>query len=150
MRLIPVLGAIYGGIHLLAWYDLFPNERELKLWRGAALLIFVPSAGALVLMGLIAAIVWGFSRLRALATRHTMSEQPPGSSRSLSGCTEKGGYATILNLGKGILCLLILAVGFLYPFARGYLIWECLRTVFNLPPGAFQTTQWPQYFPHIT
>ncbi|KAL2071132.1 hypothetical protein VTL71DRAFT_12367 [Oculimacula yallundae] len=50
------------------------------------------------------------------------------------------------------LTLIVLTIGlaFLYVPARAYLVYESVRTVFLLPPGAFETATWTQYLVHVT
>ena len=39
---------------------------------------------------------------------------------------------------------------FSYVLARVYLVIEAFRNLAYLPAGAFETPEWPNYFPHIT
>ena len=166
-----IVAAAYGGLHALAWNAPFPSHREMVLWRVSALLIASPAASCVLLMLLYYAFVLAGLTFRSCClscvVRLAPAPKPKHNRAPHSGppvvIKEKplptGDTAgTLLQFTISILRLLggviegfaLAAIMCLYIPARAYLVYESFRTVFYLPPGAYITTSWPQYLPHIT
>lgn len=148
----------YGGLHALAWNAHFPTHRELILWRISVLVIAIPAA-------LLLLFVFGYYTIllvlnlflschhkfnpRSMHTRTTTSRMNQSTSEGdttsqISTKIGDGSFA-IEALGPLIVLLWIL-----YLLARAFLVYESFRTVFCLPPEAYEATKWTQYLPHIT
>lgn len=159
-----LIAAGYGGLHGLAWNAPFPTHRELKLWRISALIIASPAALVFLLILLQhAAIFAGFifrCCYRKLApdpnvkpTEKSRPESPAVKEKPLQQSTarfKKITLSLLRGLGSLVQAVTFNAIIFLYVPARGYLVYESLRTVFFLPPEAYRATRWTQYLPHIT
>ena len=157
------MAAGYGVLHALAWNAHFPTHRELKLWRISALIIISPAG--LLLLGYIAIFTWII--LHLCYCKLARNPKPKSTEQSLpqpavvtdrpSAQRTTSSVETIISTGTSIFAsasieietLLTVSAIYLYIPARGYLVYESLRTVLFLPPGAFSAT-WTQYLPHIT
>lgn len=155
-----LVAASYGGLHALAWNARFPTYRERKLWRISALLIASPPVlyFLLFILAFVANSV-GFccSRLGTKITRKpTEQTRPVTITAGTKLSTQDTDFSLISSkliieaVGWVAQALTTAALLVLYFPARGYLVYESFRTVFYLPPEAYQTTSWPQYLPHIT
>ena len=163
-----LVAAGYGVLHALAWYAHFPTHRELKLWRISALIIICPAA--LILLSILLRYITIFTRTilrlcyykiaRDPKTNSTEKSLPqpavvtdkPSAQRTTSSVENTISTGTLISSSlcdSIIVPLLGVSVIFLYIPARGYLVYESLRTVFFLPPEAYSAT-WTQYLPHIT
>lgn len=165
------LAACYGGLHALAWNARFPSKRQRKLWRISAIVIASPATLFLLLV-LFAIFIQYLSSLLALILRMrnrnlaplpvTASSPPNTEPRpiTITSPTKDLGKARKNNKCRWDVPLEVLsglasiavasAVMVLYLPARAYIVCESFRMVFFLPPEAFRTTSWSQYFPHIT
>ena len=158
-----LVAAGYGGLHALAWNAYFPTHRELKLWRISALIIASPATLYFLLMLLghtiiLAGLILRFCYRKRVPdpnpkpAKKLQPEPPTIKEKSSSQRTARFKRITMSALrGLGILAQAIAsnALLFLYYLARGYLVYESLRTVFFLPPEAYEATMWTQYLPHI-
>ena len=177
---VAFVSACYGGLHVLAWNAHFPTHRELKLWRAATLIIVIPplsvfvivAAGCLVAVPLALSRVLKYPRSSRQKTASTststandsapnsksvdQSQIPAASSgeHSRQQQAESQFWQAAKWVGKGLELVLEvfgpIVIGFLYFPARVYLVYESLRTVFDLPPEAYKSTNWTQYLPHIS
>ncbi|KAL8678697.1 MAG: hypothetical protein Q9186_004972 [Xanthomendoza sp. 1 TL-2023] len=148
---ITVSGALYGGLHLIAWNATFPSSNEQLLWRLSAL--FVTCNGLLI-------GVHGRA-LQSRAARKAsegLSAMVPRLGQMLPVHEKRGEFGTgtrrPINYPLGLVfvlsTVLVPLLWFSYVIARVYLVIESFRTVAYLPSGAFETPTWPAYFPHIT
>ena len=149
---LSLVGAGYGGLHALAWNAHFPSHKELKLWRISVLIIAAPAALVFLffLLSLIAVLlmlIFWFNDPKTDPNPKKPTEMPPPNT-SVAIKENSSTLETISELLIGV--PLGCAVIFLYLPARGYLVYESFRTVFFLPAAAYATTNWLQYFPHIT
>ncbi|MCJ1397741.1 hypothetical protein MMC11_000937 [Xylographa trunciseda] len=156
------VGAVYGGLHALAWNAPFPSHRETVLWRVSALLIASPAVICLLMMLLYYATLMAAFVLRSFCLKlapapkpkqKPQREPPPVKEETSSGSTvraKKIAMSTLRLIGDISRYLAGPAFCCLYFTARGYLVFESFRTVFFLPPEAYEATMWTQYLPHIT
>ncbi|KAL8875984.1 MAG: hypothetical protein Q9198_005740, partial [Flavoplaca austrocitrina] len=141
-----ITGALYGGLHLVAWSAPLSSSLEELLWQIAG--ASVTCTG--FVFGLLALIAKTNFCKRSLTNFVKVVTQKP---LDASIRAEKlGKHASAI--GMGLLSCIILpclpVLWLLYLASRGYLVVESLKNVAYLPPGSFQTPEWPSYFPHIT
>ena len=157
----------YGGLHALAWNAHFPTHRELKLWRISALIIISPAALLLllILLGHITIFTltilhfcyWKLScNLKGISTKKSLQQPAVVTDKPSLQRTRKfvetsiSSHKSLTDSNSDtIASFLAISAVYLYIPARGYLVYESLRTVFFLPPEAYSAT-WTQYLPHIT
>ncbi len=158
------VAASYGGLHALAWDAHFPSRQELILWRVSAL--FIASPVALFVLAAVAKHIFIIitKRFRSLyrkcnpdsvqkptgASEIKQPVGPDGNSSQNSTRFARVTKVTLQFLDKATSEVLFPALVFPYLFARAYLVYESFRTVFFLPPEAYEATKWTQYLPHIT
>ena len=159
-----LVAACYGALHALAWNAHFPTIKELKLWRTSAIII----AGPAILFFLFTlgshVLIFAFRTCGAVSRKvvpdddHQTKTEKSRTEQSTvrdSNAPEPETCFGEVNCFLGGLCklaglMLSSAFFFLYLIARVFLVVESLRTVFFLPPEAYQATSWTQYLPHIT
>ncbi|KAL8946920.1 MAG: hypothetical protein Q9222_006745 [Ikaeria aurantiellina] len=128
-----VSGALYGGLHLIAWNAELASKTELLLWRLSA--ICVACNG--IPIGLGGHLIYA-----------------PGTSVIASKLLAKMRRSTLAKVVGCILlapCLVVFPLIWIsYVLARTYLVVESFRNLFYLPAGAYETPSWPSYVPHIT
>jgi hypothetical protein len=159
-----LVAAGYGGLHGLAWNAHFPTHLELNLWRISVLVIASPAALCFLLILLrhdtifavfIFLVCW---RKLAPDPNPKRTEKSQSKSRVVNENSSSQSMAPfkkitmsiLRGLGNLVQALVPVVILFLYLPARGYLLYESLRTVFFLPPEAYRATGWTQYLPHIT
>ncbi len=119
--LLPVLPAVYGGIHLLVANFEFPSPIEKLLWRIASFDI-ICTMPVFFLLTYIGGII------------SPRSFKPDSDSESF--------FATLYKLpGNVLLCL--------YVSARVYLVVESFISLRAVPIGVYWTPSWLQKLPHI-
>jgi hypothetical protein len=151
---VSVVGALYGGLHVLAWDSHFPKHRELILWRASTLIIACPAAIGMILF---LATVLFLSILGVVnpswKENRNGTQETPAVAQEKPQQSPARARAPVHALRKLCVFLITLAYGaflILYLAARGYLVVESFRTTFFLPPEAYQATRWTRYFPHIS
>ncbi|KAL8790063.1 MAG: hypothetical protein Q9213_000765 [Squamulea squamosa] len=152
---VSISGLLYGGLHLVAWNAVFASDVELLFWRISA--IFVASNGLVI--GLIWIILLS-ETARSMSLGMLLGNPRPTQLPQHYDTDGKTGYhrsnyvkrtvrhplAWVLFCGAMLLPLL----GFSYVIARVYLVVAAFRNLAYLPASAFETPNWPTYFPHIT
>ncbi|KAE8451037.1 hypothetical protein EG329_004709 [Mollisiaceae sp. DMI_Dod_QoI] len=122
---------IFGSLHCIAWNFSFPRDVERLLWRLASIFtIAFPPFYVLFSVG--------FALLTGRSTAKGDGSKPQ----------REAGF--VFNTVRGFIILAIsfpLFIGYL--LARIYVIVEIFRSLFFLPPEAFQTTAWLSAFPFI-
>lgn len=87
-------------------------------------------------------------------TTTTITEKPDGQKKKQQHPDQPLWIELSILFGRSLIeivqVMLCSAFGALYFCSRVYLCYESVRTVFYLPPGAYQTPSWPRYLPHIT
>lgn len=148
---LAVSGALYGGLHLVAWNAAFPSRIEQILWRTSAMCVACNG----LLLGLAAYLPHCLVVRRALyrmaALRHHRYKSPLYSqdyNYKPSRFDWISNIIWIFLFGFGMIVLPLL--WFSYVAARVFLVVESLKGLSYLPSGAFDTPAWPAYFPHIT
>lgn len=137
-----VIGAAYGGLHLLAWNPPVSSHTQILMWRisGITLAIsaVVPIAGIYTMVA--CAIM--YEKLEKTTAWKDMASKVPEWIRDY--------VMFVIVLISGLLFYVIaIGGGLLYVFSRVYLLIECVISIPYLPDTVFQTTNWSQYFPHI-
>ncbi|KAL8646763.1 MAG: hypothetical protein Q9226_006725 [Calogaya cf. arnoldii] len=139
-------GALYGGLHLVAWSAPLSSPLEELLWRIAG--VSVTFTG--ITIGLLALIAKTDFCKQSLSNFVKVVTRKPLEA-STRGEKVRKHFAAI---GMGILFCVILPclplLWFLYLASRGYLVVESLKNIAYLPPGSFEQPEWPSYFPHIS
>lgn len=142
---VSVSGLLYGGLHLVAWNADFASHVELLLWRISA--IFVACNG--IVMGIVGLFL--SSETARGASSATSLGMPNPSSRPRKGKRKvRVVYNKLLTAALFSSTLFLPLLWFSYVLARVYLVVEAFRNLAYLPAGAFETPEWPNYFPHIT
>ncbi|KAI4145262.1 MAG: hypothetical protein L6R39_003879 [Caloplaca ligustica] len=145
---VAVSGALYGGLHLLAWDVAFPSSVEQLLWRISACCVTLNGVviGCIGRLSTSAAAQKAYIAVDDRRSRHSLSQERPSFWTGVRFHMKVIIYAVVLFLTIVPLPLL----WFSYVLARIYLVVESLRSLAYLPPGAFLTPTWPAYFPHIS
>ncbi|KAL8721412.1 MAG: hypothetical protein Q9181_007707 [Wetmoreana brouardii] len=142
-------GALYGGLHLVAWNATFPSRIEQALWRASA--VCVACNG--LQLGLGARVLSLRAAKQALHEITTMS-RPSHSRPAFTKEFYKNNAKLFVNVLWALLFMLSMLVlpilSFSYILARIFLVVESFRDLAFLPSGAFETPTWPAYLPHIT
>lgn len=115
----------FGGIHAAAWNDYFPSEVESWMWRCSAVYI-IWSGLVWLLINLVAQMSTPFDDYW---NRIRLPHAPFVNSKPL--------------------VLVCLFCGFLYTFARMYLVIEAFISIRQLPVAAYLTPDWTQVIPHF-
>ncbi|KAL8668740.1 MAG: hypothetical protein Q9168_006645 [Polycauliona sp. 1 TL-2023] len=142
-----IAGALYGGLHLVAWSAPLSSPLEELLWRiaGASVTCTGLVYGLLALMA-----KTDFCKQSLLDAIKIVTRKPLDA--SFSKGKKVGRYSSALGMGAlfGIVLPCLPLLWILYLASRVYLVVESLKNVAYLPPGSFETPVWPAYFPHIT
>lgn len=126
-----IVGAFYGGLHLLAWNGPFLTLREQWMWRISCIVIASP----LLVFPLGIFVVYTWSLFTNTTTRkHDHS--------GLTKCTRK--------VALLIFWILIIAYVLVYIAARFYLLVECFINLVHLPAEVYNEPDWSRYFPHLS
>ncbi|KAL8826714.1 MAG: hypothetical protein Q9170_007301 [Blastenia crenularia] len=138
-----VAGALYGGLHLVAWNAPFPSSVERLLWRIAA--TSVTCTG--LVFGILALAAKSNFAKRALSLTVWRAGKNVG--------FEAKAYFTAasklcLFLFIGIVLASLPLLWFLYLLSRGYLVVASFKDIAYLSANAYDTPSWPSYIPHIT
>jgi hypothetical protein len=132
-------GAVYGGLHLLAWKAPFTSHVQQLLWRISGLAITASGFFLLslkIFCGLISSVWENF---------FAVTEKRP--TRTI-GFRWRLAYF-VRSSTQSIVYLLLVAGGLLYVFARVYLFVEYFIALAYLPRSVFEQPRWVGYFPHI-
>jgi hypothetical protein len=118
---LALLSFIYGGIHASSWNGHFPSTIERILWQVAVCIV---GGGA--------GLCWLVSLFFAKVEKRFMHQ-----SRGVAQ-----------HIWAGIFYMVLF---FLIPFfgSRGFLVVESFISVRSLPVGAYNTTNWVNFLPHI-
>ena len=125
-----VVWAVYCGVHLISWNQIYPTQAELYLWR----------ASNVILLGLLAiyllVIPIGIVVARPFSRRWLANEV----STPLEVAAQLPKWAQIM-----------IHVPFLviYLAARSYILLEGLISLRSLPLQAYVEIDWPNFLPHI-
>ncbi|KAJ4368525.1 hypothetical protein N0V86_009430 [Didymella sp. IMI 355093] len=122
-----VAGAIYGGIHLLAWNGPFQTAQEQWLWRISGIIIASPVVIVTALYNAIA-VLWSWH-----------DDWPESKLKTRAG-----------KVGDVALGMAILVFGLVYSAARVYVVVECFMNLAHLPPEVYQEPSWSRYIPHFS
>lgn len=123
--------AIFGGIHVAGWNLQFPSVADMWLWRSCA--IATTAIPATIALGF--GLLGGLAGLVSTVFEKVTKKDTPEWLEFI--------FVAIVVLAFGILIL-----G--YVLARLVLIVEMFRTLFYLPPGAYNTPSWSIDIPHIS
>ncbi|KAL8884493.1 MAG: hypothetical protein Q9215_007468 [Flavoplaca cf. flavocitrina] len=140
-----ITGALYGGLHLVAWSAPLSSPLEKVLWQIAG--ASVTCTG--FMFGLLTVVAKTNFCKRSLTDFVKIVTRKPLDASTRAEKVRKHAGA----IGMGLLSCVVLSclpvLWFLYLASRGYLVVESLKNVAYLPPGSFKTPEWPSYFPHI-
>lgn len=121
--LLVALGTTFGGIHCAGWNLPFPTYQEQKLWRIASLAVTIIPIGVVPFVGITMLI---FKLVRAVLKKSSSGDEG-------------------IRLSAVITALCILAYG----SARLVLLGQALALLRHLPPTAFITVNWTNFYPHF-
>lgn len=127
---VTLVGILYGGLHLTAWFAPMP-ETARTLWRASG--VIVTGTGLLWL---------------PVVTCVVLHENWRDDESTRRGAL----YWTFEMCGKVCVPYFLtyaVALAMLYVAARIFLVVECFLNVRHLPSSTFQVPTWSQYFPHI-
>ncbi|KAI5817018.1 hypothetical protein BZA77DRAFT_279406 [Pyronema omphalodes] len=136
--------AMYGGVHLTAWYSYFPTVLEKWFWRAScfAMLIGALSAPSLVLMG------------EFMALWRELFPQKRFWTGMIQYCFNLAlkGVGDKVTLARVALCMYrVFAVMWILPYlvARMYLVVEPFASLRHMPAGVYAVVSWSLSVPHI-
>jgi hypothetical protein len=122
---LALLSFIYGGIHASSWNGHFPSTIERILWQVAVCIVGVGAVSCWLVNLLYWNAVKRFKYKSRGVVRHV--------------------WNTVgIGFGFTILFFFILFFG-----SRGFLVVESFISVRSLPVGAYNTTNWVNFLPHI-
>ena len=128
---ISLLSSCYGGLHVAAWFSLFPTALETLMWRLSS--VCVASAGfVLGGLGQLGYPVWLF-----ICALDNVSKDL----RALL-------YFPCAMLTVGYFAVLV-CFCFGYACSRGFLIIEAFISLRRLPVTAYSTPEWTQLITHL-
>lgn len=116
-------GALYGGLHALAWNAYFNSFTEKLLWRLSACVV----RGGFPTFLLLLVFVKNFKICWVDWLQWVISV--------LVGITRYTLFAV---------------VPVAYPLARAYLVTECFLNIPHLPAGVYEVPTWSSYFSHVS
>ncbi|XMA07858.1 hypothetical protein WAI453_000649 [Rhynchosporium graminicola] len=159
------LAAGYGALHAVAWNAEFPTQKEKTLWRVSTCIVASPIIiFGLAVLALVPIELLGLSDDPLVVVKPVVAETEPLKYEEKEGEKTQPTEEPSCGKSKGrkvfdffwwllkrlAFILLTMAIAVLYVPARAYLVYESVRTVFFLPPGAFETATWTQYMIHVT
>ncbi|KAG8826598.1 hypothetical protein FRC19_008528 [Serendipita sp. 401] len=128
MMMAALIGGMVGGIHFLGWSSPFPTHKMLILWRCGSVLM--TSAALPTVLLFIALPFWAFvERVNAFV-------------KAILDWT-------IIPIGVLVFSLLCFLAPFAYITGRVITLVLAFRTLASLPPNAFRSIRWTNFFPHI-
>lgn len=139
-------GALYGGLHLVAWSAPLSSPLEEQLWRVSGVSVTCTGFvfGVLALIAKTDFCKQSLSNFVKLVTRKPLDASTRGEKvRDYS-------TAVVMGLLSCVILPCLPLLWFLYLASRGYLVVESLKNIAYLPSGSFETPEWPSYFPHIS
>jgi len=120
---------LYGGVHLTVWNRPFRGKTDGLLWKLSSIKILVsPILGGIL-------YYWS-----SLHSDDDGSGRPP---------TRSATWTLAKKTSRFVLLVILCMSGFLYIFARVFIVAECFLHVFHLTDSAFEVPRWSQYFPYI-
>jgi hypothetical protein len=143
--------AVYGGIHAVAWYKVFPSHVENVLWRVAVCFVMTAS-----LLWIPERLVPGDSE-EEHSRKYNDLVMGDGTliTKRREDAPRKGwdkffhAVAPCIICGVVVLIVLKGVVGLGYVVARAYLVVECFIDVAHLSRGVYELPSWVVYIPHI-
>ena len=117
---ISLAAFIYGGLHALAWSAHFESDAQKTMWQISSVVV---ATGMPIMHCWYAAGFQWFGLPRV-----------------------EGDWRDFLR----DTAIAVYPIGMAYVLARGYLVFECFRTLSHLPAGAYDVPQWSVYVPHIS
>lgn len=152
---IALTGALYGGLHLLAWDSSFTTGVEQTLWRIAAV--------SLAASGLLVPIAHAEGVLRDVARPWLEMDEEERDAEEAAHLEEKRGtmgrrvwkfykwaFLWIVEVVRVARVVGVVGVGVVYCGLRLFVLLEALIGLGHLPPSAFEVVQWSAYVPHIS
>ncbi|KAF2086759.1 hypothetical protein K490DRAFT_43717 [Saccharata proteae CBS 121410] len=134
-------GALYGGLHLIAWDAPFSSASEKYLWRASGIILVSSGPGCALLLAIRTWYLRGIIEWR---------DEPLRNHDSFLVRTIVLGFQSWVGGGYYVTSGLLVTFFLLYMAARAYLVVECFINVANLPASVFEIPSWTQYVPHIT
>ncbi|EIM80033.1 uncharacterized protein STEHIDRAFT_68897 [Stereum hirsutum FP-91666 SS1] len=117
-------GALYGALHISAWYYPFPTQVECVIWR--------VSVSCIVVCGLIVSL----SQALAILHRGHNTKDSTWMSRLVAI------KLVVVNFAAAYSILISC-------FARFFIVMESFRSVWFLPAAAYVLPEWSRYMPHF-
>lgn len=142
--LVSLVGALFGGLHCLAWNFDFPTRTEALLWK-------VSSVATTVLPLTFVGFFFGRSWSSFIAgivyiNRDILSREMWTSIILKASGSWRWPFKTATKLFiRGVLLISMVS----YSLARLFLLVESVRTLFYLPPGAYKATWAGINLPHF-
>jgi len=140
---LPVVAAIFGALHCIAWNFHFPSDIEQLLWRiGSLTITLIPSVPFVVIYALVLIVVL----LEFLEERYGFDPSIPSISlpQSVKNVLEAvGGTLVVIILflaGAGLVA---------YMLARLLLLTQAIMLLRKQPESAFYAINWTNFLPHI-
>lgn len=136
---ISLASAVYGGLHITAFWAPFPSAIEKLLWRMSSLTVVGFFAVLFILMY---ALRLAITAMQSVTDDHC-SDVPLGSE------VPRSSVSAWVALPLGVIFFWAAALLF-YFFCRAYLFFECFISLAYLSPSQLATPAWSLYVPHLT
>jgi len=143
---VPVIAAIFGALHCIAWNFHFPSHIEQLLWRIGSLTITLTPSVPFVIVLVMLIVGAPFFLLRFLEKKYDFPLSVP--SFSLPQCV-----VTVLDVMLATLwAIMVFLAGaglVAYMLARLLLLMQAIVLLRKQPESAFYAINWANFLPHI-
>lgn len=117
-------GALYGVLHISAWYYSFPTQVECVMWR--------VSVSCIVVCGLIVSLSQALAILRVGHKTRDSTRMRRLVAIKLMVVNFAAAYSILISC-----------------FARFFIVMESFRSVWFMPAAAYALPEWSRYMPHF-
>ena len=142
---VAIISLLFGLIHCLGWFLVFPSGAERLIWRVSAVIIAALPVFILLSYSVILFIVFVFEKLVRNKGCHGPSDWLLFHKKLILFDIFFKPMNVIRNATWWIFVILIP----IYLLARMALLVEAFLSLRNLPSGAYSVVNWTDYLPHI-
>ena len=139
--MVGIAGALYGGLHHLAWNAVFPSQIIQLLWRSSGLAV-------------VFALIWGLILNVYLALCEFVLPWKEDAEFRESQITHRGWILFELQkfaigFARHIASMIAICGCIGWVIGRVFLVVEACMQVARLPPAVYELPDWSKYYPHI-
>ncbi|KAK0648544.1 hypothetical protein B0T16DRAFT_408387, partial [Cercophora newfieldiana] len=134
---LTVVGAVYGGLHLLAWEPPIGAESERILWRASGIVVAV----------WFPVLVFLFLPLALVASSY--ADGHSASSRVWAVKSLSVRPTIFLRVVSWFVWFVLVSAWLFSAAARLYIPVQSVVSIPRLPDSTFETPSWSRYFPHV-